>query len=219
MRTFAATVLAFVYYGSMGIASSAGMTVILARADSGQAPREFSFSQTGEGKPGPWAVVGDATASDGLAIEQTTTDPTDDLFPLAIYRPIAVKDAKVSARFNIIAGTMQSAGVAFRLSDDRNYYVARASALEQRVDLYRVIDGKMERIAGTDAIVFRNRWHTLGVVAAADQFSVLVDDKRIFTVRDRTFAREGQVALWAESDNVTRFERLSITPLPASGRN
>jgi hypothetical protein len=185
--------------------------------DIGRSPAGFSFSQTGEGEPGPWSVVGDSTAIQGLAIEQSTTDPSDDLFPLAIYEPVSVKDANVSARFNIVAGTMQSAGVAFRLANARNYYVVRVSALEQRVDLYRVIDGKMERIAGTDAIVVRNRWHTLGIVAAADQFTALVDNKIIFTARDQTFEREGQVALWAESDNVTRFELLTITPMPASG--
>jgi hypothetical protein len=43
---------------------------------------------------------------------------------------------------------MQTAGIVFRFVDPENYYVINASALEQRVDLFRVVDGRIKRIGG-----------------------------------------------------------------------
>jgi superoxide dismutase, Fe-Mn family len=70
-----------------------------------------------------------------------------------------------------------------------NYYVVGASALEERIDLFRVLAGKMERIGGTGAEVALNHWHKLGLVAQGDQFTVSLDNEWLFTVWDRTFDR------------------------------
>ena len=111
---------------------------------------------------------------------------------------------------------MQTAGVAVRLLDDRNYYAVGASALESRIDLYRAVDGRIERITGVDADVFNDHWHTLGVVVEDDRFVISLDAKTLFTAWDRTFQSDGRVALWTEEDNVTRFDQIEITPLPWS---
>jgi len=33
-------------------------------------------------------------------------------------------------------------------------------------------------------------------------------------MRDRTFSTDGRIGLWAEKDNLTRFDQLEITVLP-----
>jgi hypothetical protein len=38
----------------------------------------------------------------------------------------------------------------------------------------------------------------------------------LFTARDSTLPGDGQVGLWTEEDNVTRFDRLEIETFPAS---
>src|SRR5262245_41510119 len=52
----------------------------------GMAPADFEFARTGQGGPGRWVVVDDATAASARAIEQSSTDRTDYRFPLAIYQ-------------------------------------------------------------------------------------------------------------------------------------
>jgi hypothetical protein len=91
-----------------------------------------------------------------------------------------------------------------------------ANALEDRVDLARVQDGRKRRIGGTDADVILDHWQVLGVRAENDRFSVYLDGRPLFTVSDRTFPKEGRIGLWTEEDNVTRFDRLEITALPWS---
>jgi hypothetical protein len=139
----------------------------------GVPPADFEFWRTGQGTVGDWAVVRDPSAIAGASIEQFSTDLTEDRFPVAIYKPTSAKDVKVSFRFKIVRGSMRSAGIAMRLRTASDYYLVRVSALEERVDLVRVVNGKMERVAGADADVMSGRWQTLGV-AAADTWAVEV---------------------------------------------
>jgi hypothetical protein len=185
--------------------------VDIAKNESGAPPADFSFLRTGEGESGRWTVV-----RDGIAIEHVSTDQHENRFPLAIYAPLSSKDVKVSVRLKIIKGTMQTAGIAARFVDTNNYYVVDASALEERVDLFRVVNGKKERIWGTDADVARNRWHLLELQANDDQFTISLDRNWLFTARDSTLPSDGQVGLWTEEDNVTRFDRLEIEAFPVS---
>jgi hypothetical protein len=197
-------------------AVDARVSVDLGEHRIGAPPEDFEFAITGHGQPGQWTVVRDTTATDGVAIEQSSMDPTENRFPLAIYAPLSPKDFEVSVRFKILKGAMETAGIAARFVDADNYYVVSASALEERVDLFRVVNGKMERIWGTDADVTRYHWHKLGLVAKHDQFTVSLDDNWVFTAQDCTFLADGRIGLWTEEDNVTRFDHLEITPLPWS---
>src|SRR5262245_50139775 len=177
---------------------------------------DFDFEITGQGQPGQWSVVRDLTALDGIAIEQSNTDPTENRFPLAIYKSLSLKSLAASVHLKLIKGRMQTAGIAFRFVNADNYYVVSASALEERIDLFRVLGGRMERIGGAEADVALNHGHKLGVVAEADQFKVSLRNAWLFTVWDRTFLTDGRVGLWTEEDNVTRFDQFEIKALPWS---
>src|SRR4051812_379517 len=159
-------------------------------------------------------MVRDVTAIDGTAIEHVSTDQHENRYSLAIYAPVSTKDFKVSVRFKIMKGTMQAAGIAARFLDVDSYYLVRASALEERLDLFRVVNGKKERIWGTDADVVRDRWQLLELQAIDDEFTVSLDRNWLFTARDSTLPSEGQIGLWTEEDNVTRFDGLEIETLP-----
>jgi len=180
----------------------------------GDAPADFEFGRTGQGGPARWLVVADTTASGGRAIEQVSTDRTDYRFPLAIHKASA-RDVDVSLRFKPVAGKVdQAGGIAVRLSDADNYYVARANALEDNVRFYRVVKGRREELQGVNTKVASNQWHQLGLRAAGDRFTVTFDGKPLFTATDRTFANAGRVALWTKADSVTRFDTIEIRPLP-----
>jgi len=180
----------------------------------GVPPADFEFWRTGQGSVGQWAVVRDATASGGASIEQFGRDQTKGRYPLAIYKPVSAKNVEVSAQFKLVTGPAQSAGLALRLTSASDYYVVRASAFEQRVDLLRVADGKVEPVAGVDAEIAINHWQKLAVIAEDERFAISLDDNWILTVFDRSWMRDGHVALWTQDDNVTRFEEIEITPLP-----
>jgi hypothetical protein len=125
-----------------------------------------------------------------------------------------VQNADVSVRFKAITGTVDRAGgLAIRLTDADNYYVVRANALEGNVNLYRVVKGGRQQIAGASAKVSSGEWHTLALRAEGVRLAVAYDGSSLFTVTDSTFSGLGKVALWTKADSVIRFDELVIRPL------
>jgi hypothetical protein len=186
--------------------------------DLGEQPEDFDVRRTGEGGPAKWVLVKDPTAMNGRAIEQTSTDTTHYRFPLAIYKPKSARNIEVALRFKPLSGKVdQAGGIAIRLTDPDNYYVVRANALEDNVRFYRMVKGRREQIAGVDTRVSSNEWHQLGIRAEADRFTVMFDDKTVFTATDATFDTAGKVALWTKADSVTRFDSFMMMPLDGLG--
>jgi hypothetical protein len=180
----------------------------------GAAPPGFSFARTGGGAAGEWRVVEDPSAATQKAIAQTSKDTTDYRFPLAVYESISAKNVDVTVRFKPVGGTVdQAGGIVIRLTTPDNYYVVRANALEDNVNFYRVINGRRQQIKGSNTKVATGQWHTLGLRAENDRFTVSFDGKTLFTADDKTFANAGKVGLWTKADSVTHFEAISITPL------
>jgi hypothetical protein len=189
--------------------------IAIDRMTFGSPPAGFTFARTGRGTEGEWTVIADPTASAGRAIEQISTDRTDYRFPLAIHESLSASNLDAEVRFKAVAGKVdQAAGVAVRLQDADNYYVARANALEDNVRFYRVVDGRREQLGGSNLKVTPDQWHTLGLRAEGQRFAVSYDGKTLFSVTDKTFAEPGGVALWTKADSVTRFDQVTITILP-----
>ena len=189
--------------------------IAIDRMKPGLAPEDFTFARTGRGGEGIWTVVEDPTASMGRAIEQNSTDRTDYRFPLAIHASLSVANVDVELRFKAVRGEIdQAGGIAVRLEDADNYYVARANALEDNVRFYRVVNGRREQLQGADLRVTANEWHTLGLRAEGERFTVSYDGKTLFSATDKTFTEAGGVALWTKADSVTRFDLVKITTLP-----
>jgi hypothetical protein len=74
----------------------------------------------------------------------------------------------------------------------------------------------MKRIAGSDADVAYGYWQALKLVANGDQFEASLDGVQLFVAWDRSFLTDGRVGLWTQEDNVTRFDRFEVEPLPWS---
>jgi hypothetical protein len=195
-------------------AQSATTLIDISRTKPGLAPEGFAFSRTGSGDVGEWRVVDDPTASNRQAIAQTSTDPTDYRFPLAVYQPIAAKNVDVKLRFKPVGGKVdQAGGIIMRLTTPDDYYVVRANALEDNVRFYRVVKGKREQIKGANTKVAANQWHTLELRAEGDRFTIGFDGKQLFIAQDETFGEAGRVGLWTKADSVTYFDTIAITPL------
>lgn len=197
------------------LSQSAAVVVAIANMEIGADPTDFKFARTGQGGPGKWTVISDETAFAGRAIEQSSADRTDYRFPLAIFDPIVAKNVDVSLKFKPVDGRVdQAGGIAVRVADADNYYVVRANALEDNVRFYRVVRGRREQIDGVNVKVAGNQWHSLGVKAQGERFTIEFDGKTLFTTTDKTFMGAGKIALWTKSDSVTRFDQIAIDVLP-----
>ena len=85
-RAFIVTALAcaLACEGSAAFTQIGAIMIAIDKMAVGTAPADFEFARTGQGEPGRWVIVADATAAGGRAIEQVSTEPTDNRFPLAI---------------------------------------------------------------------------------------------------------------------------------------
>ena len=197
------------------LAQPSAVVIPIEKMTTGSPPAEFDFVRTGQGAMGQWLVVDDSTAENQRAIEQSSTDRTDYRFPLATYQPVTAKNVEVTIRFKPMAGREdQSGGIAVRLTSTDDYYIARANALEDNVRFYRVVKGRRQQLATANVKVASGQWHTLGLKAENDRFTVSFNGKTVHTTADRTFSGAGRVALWTKSDSVTRFDQISIKVLP-----
>ena len=84
---------------SAGLAQQGTTMIAIEKMDVGAAPADFEFARTGQGGPGQWVVISDASATGGRAIEQTSTERTDYRFPLAIYKPVSAKNVRCHRSF------------------------------------------------------------------------------------------------------------------------
>jgi hypothetical protein len=198
-----------------GFSQSTATVISIARMDIGSAPTDFQFARTGQGNLGQWLVVSDESSFAGRAIEQSSVDRTDYRFPLAIFNPVIAKNVDASVKFKPVAGHVDRAGgIAVRVLDGDNYYVVRANALEDNVRFYRVVKGRREQIGGVNTKVTSGEWHSLGLKAQDEKFTIEFDGKTLFTASDKTFSGSGKIALWTKSDSVTRFDQIAIAVLP-----
>jgi hypothetical protein len=196
-----------------GIAASArSLTIDLSRQQVGQPPRNFEFWRAGEADPGHWKVVREASADGGMSIQQSGADRAARP-ALAIYAPISAVDGKVRARFKLIDGSTPSAGIALRVTSPDDYYLVRASAHEQRLALLHVVHETAEEIAGVDADIAQDHWQTLEVVIRGNGFTMWLNDQWVLTAFDYGKLVGGRFGIWAERDDVTRFDRIEIAPL------
>jgi hypothetical protein len=211
----AALACAIASAGSAVLAQRGAPMIAIEKMDVGAVPADFDFGLTGQGAPGQWVVTSDPSATGGRAIQQTSSDRTDYRFPLAIYKPLSATNVDVSVRFKAVAGSVdQAGGIALRVIDPNNYYVVRANALEDNVRFYRVSNGRRIEIAGANLKVSANQWHSLGLKAEGENFTVTFDGKELYRATDKSITAAGRVALWTKADSVTRFDRIEIKVLP-----
>lgn len=181
----------------------------------GKMPPGFTSALTGQGKIGQWVVMKDDSApSSPNVLAQTSTDPTDYRFPLAIADDTNYKDLALSVKFKTISGKVdQGAGLVVRLKDKDNYYIVRANADEDNYRLYHVVKGKRVRFAGANFKVTSNAWHEIKVEARGNEFKCFYDGKLRFTAKDDTFKEAGKIGLWTKADSVIHFDDLTVEEL------
>jgi hypothetical protein len=141
-------------------------------------------------------------------VEQTNANPTDYRFPILISDQGEYADLDVSVKGKAISGKVdQAIGLVFRFRDPKSYYVCRANALENNLNLYKMVNGRRQQIHGAEVRVPAGQWHTLRVVAQGDHILCFFNGQKLLDIRDATY-KQGKVGLWTKADSVTAFDDL-----------
>jgi hypothetical protein len=184
--------------------------------DSEATLKNFEFGLAGDGGPGRWEIVTDKTAAGGRALAQLSSNTAAHRFLVAIYNPAVFANGEITTRCKPVAGKAdQACGVIVRALDPRNYYIARANALEDNVRFYRIRNGQRQQLATDDNVkVASGQWHTLTLHVAGDRYTVIFNGKTLYSTTDTTTGEprpaEGRTGLWVKSDSVTHFESIQI---------
>jgi hypothetical protein len=179
----------------------------------GAPPTGFTFGRTGQGPLGKWVVLVDPSAPAGEhVLAQIDDDGTDYRFPVAVADAPALKDVRAEVRCRPVAGRVdQACGLMVRFRDADNYYVARANALEDNVNLYRVVGGRRMKIRGWAGRVAPGVWHSLALEARGDHLRVIWEGNPIIEATDDTFGEAGRIGVWTKADSVSHFDALRVS--------
>lgn len=144
-------------------------------------------------------------------ISRTGDTDIDNHFDLLVYEE-PLEDFTLSLQFKINGGsTDQMAGVAFRLYDSKNYYVARASAKDKTFRFYKYFDGLRGELIGPDANITVGVWTKLKVVCEGSKISIWLADQLIIDELEDPSFPKGKVALWTKSDTQASFRDIELT--------
>jgi hypothetical protein len=180
----------------------------------GKLPPDFATALTGGGGPVSWVVREDATAPSGKkTLVQESADDTSYRFPLCIYRETMARDVAVEVKYKAISGKVDQAGGILLRYTPENYYIARANALEDNVNLFKTEKGKRIKIEEVPVEVTAGEWHTLRFEAKGPHLTVVFDGKTVIEKDDPTFSEPGRVGLWTKADSVSAFDDLKIEPV------
>ena len=180
-------------------------------------PNNWSQYFTGKAGEEPnWQIVDD---NGNKVLAQLTSNNPNYHFNDVVFNGIVAKNVELKVKMKAIKGSMdQGGGFIWRFTDADNYYVVRANPLEDNVVLYKVEKGKRTDLAligkgrtyGVDVPKLGNNWNTLKLIAKDDIFTVFLNDKEIFKVKDSTFKNAGKVGLWTKADAVSYFDDLEV---------
>ena len=185
----------------------------LASADAvvGAPPESCRPALTGQGGPVAWQVL---LVHNRAALAEMSRVAVDNRFPLCVVETVKANDVELAVSFTPISGKIdQAAGLIFRVKDANNYYVARANALENNVNLYHVINGVRRQIGGIQVRVPTGKTQQLGVRIEGDVINVSLDGRPLIKVNDRTIQGSGAIGLWTKADSLTAFYELTVSVL------
>jgi len=180
-------------------------------------PDGWSQYYTGKGNGTDWKIVDD---KGNKVLAQLSSDNPNYHFNVIVFDGLAAKNLTMEVDLKGVNGRMdQGGGFVWRFSDADNYYVVRANPLEDNVVLYKVVNGVRTdlpllgkgRTYGTDVEPLGNDWNKLKLVVENDLFTVFLNGKQLFQVRDTTFSGAGKAGLWTKADAVTYFDNFKLT--------
>jgi len=187
--------------------------------EAGILPKDWSSYFTGKGQASTWEII---NVDNNKALAQLSDEQPNYHFNVAVYKDLSAKNVDLSVRLKALHGQIdQGGGFVWRFKDADNYYVVRANPLEDNIVLYKVVNAKRTdlpvlgkgRTYGVDVPKLGNDWFDLRLLVQDDLFTVFLNGKQIFQVRDKTFQQAGKTGFWTKADAVTAFDDYTIKVL------
>ncbi|MDB6068216.1 MAG: hypothetical protein JWR26_4424 [Pedosphaera sp.] len=214
------TVLALAWVVFAGTAMATERRFDFSGVPTNQPPPGCFSTIAGTGKPGNWKVImddvplGTADATTNKAVvAQLAWDTTDEHYPLLILGENTYNDFTLTTRFKTVDGLAeQMAGVAFRIQDEKNFYVARASSIGNSIYVYKFEKGiRDQKVHAASATIGKGVWHELTVACEGTTIKVLLDGTLAMPpFSDDSFAG-GKVGYWTKSDSISYFADTRIS--------
>jgi hypothetical protein len=176
-------------------------------ATPGSLPSGFSISS------GEWSVVEDPTAPSPTHAIAQTGKAAESAFNLVLMDDVKQADVDLAVRLKPSAGDIdQGGGLAWRVHDARNYYVARYNPLEHNFRVYKVIDGERKQLQSA-SVQLSAGWHDMRVTMHGETIRAYIDGNPYLSAHDASFVGAGKVGLWTKSDAQTHFDDLRVGEL------
>lgn len=181
-------------------------------ASPGSLPSSFVVGTLFDGRPaGEWKIlITDRAQSPSQVLAQLLPKGTDQANKLLLVEGTDSVNIDFSVSYLAVAGKADlGGGLVWHATDDRNYYLLRASLVEQKIRLYRVIKGVQQVVKQFDRALPAAGWHQLRIIQQGCDIRVLYDDVTLFRVCDNMLSK-GRVGLWTKADAVTYFDDLEL---------
>ncbi|HAP39529.1 MAG TPA: hypothetical protein DCQ94_07195 [Nitrospira sp.] len=178
----------------------------------GTLPSSYVVGTLFDGRPaGEWKIlITDRARSASQVLAQVQPRGTDQTNKLLLLDGTASANIDLEVSYLAVAGKADfGGGLVWHAVDDRNYYLLRASLIEQKLRLYRVVKGVPQVVKQIDRPLPATGWHTLRVVQRGCEIKALYDDAILFRACDSTFAN-GRIGLLTKADAITYFDDVSL---------
>jgi len=184
----------------------------------GALPESVTVGTLFDGRPaGEWKVLITGRAkSASQVLAQVGPKGSDQAYKLVLFEGTTSSNVDVEVSFLAVSGKADvGGGLIWRAQDDRNYYLLRASAVEQNIRLYRVVKGVRHLVKNYNRAIGPAAWHSLRVIQHGCEMQIRYDDEPLFQLCEQTFDR-GRIGLWTKSDAVTYFDDLQLRLMDGS---
>lgn len=178
----------------------------------GSLPGSFIVGTLFDGRPaGEWKIlITDRAQSASQVLAQVLPKGTDQAHKLLLVEGTESSNVDVTVSYLAVAGKADlGGGLVWRAADDRNYYLLRASLVEQKIRLYRVVKGVQQVVKQIDHPLSAAGWHRLRIMQRGCEIKAQYDEALLFRVCDNTFS-VGRIGLWTKADAVTYFDDLGL---------
>jgi len=182
----------------------------------GKIPSGWTQYWTGKSKTTDWRILDD---NGNKVLAQLSEEDVSGHFNEIVYDGFKVKNVELKVKVKGVKGKRdQGGGFVWRFIDADNHYIVRANPLEDNVVMYKMEKGVRTDLPlidkgktyGVEVEPLGNDWNSLRLTVVDNLFTVYLNNKQLFQVRDETFTKAGKIGLWTKADAVSYFDDLQV---------
>jgi len=189
--------------------SAAAETINFDSFPVGSPPPGWQVGYSGKTADPVWKVEADSSAPSAPNVLRQSGRGD---YPWCVKTGSSLTDGTVEVKFKPVSGKRaQAGGVMFRFKGESSYYVARANANENNVNLYWFDEKGRHGAKEVSTPVSLNEWHTLRAEFKGKRIVVALDGKTVIDFEDDHITGAGAVGLWTRFDSNTMFDDFTFT--------